>query len=107
MSQHVPETAAGYTAADNVLVRLRAQLPELTGAIAEIESSSLYFHLFETRFSGGKGRESDFGEWVRTSLGDEKLADKLGNIDPYMFSLEQVRRTLLTTLVNAREGGRN
>ena len=41
MSQHVPETAAGYTAADNVLVRLRAQLPELTGAIARVAETVL------------------------------------------------------------------
>jgi hypothetical protein len=79
--------------------RVAKTLEQLTGAIAEIESSSLYFHLFETRFSGGRGRENDFAEWIRGSVGDEPLAAKVANIDPYMFSLEQMRRTLLSTLM--------
>ena len=64
--------------------------------------TALYFHLFETRFWGGKGRESDFAEWIRGSLGNAALADRVANIDPYMFSLEQVRKSLLRTLMEAR-----
>jgi hypothetical protein len=78
--------------------RQARNLDELTGAIADVESSSLYFHLFETRFSGGRGRESDFAEWIRGSLREETLAAQIANIDPYMFSLEQVRKTLLRAL---------
>jgi Family of unknown function (DUF5752) len=70
--------------------------------VGEVEASSLYFHLFETRFSGGRGRDDDFAEWIRFELGDEALAARVANIDPYMFSLEQVRRTLLRTLTEAR-----
>jgi hypothetical protein len=79
--------------------RQARDLEELIGAVAEVESSSLYFHLFETRFWGGKGRDNDFAEWIRRSLGKVPLADRVANIDPYMFSLEQVRKTLLRTLV--------
>jgi hypothetical protein len=79
--------------------RVATTLAELTGALAEVESSSLYFHLFETRFSGGGGRDNDFSEWIRSSLGEEALAARVANVDPYMFSLEQVRRTLLQALV--------
>jgi hypothetical protein len=82
--------------------RSARDLDEFAGAIAEIEASSLYFHLFETRFSGGRGRESDFAEWIRSSLGDQDMAARVANIDPYMFSLEQVRRTLLKTLLEGR-----
>jgi hypothetical protein len=82
--------------------RSASSLEELIGALAEVESSSLYFHLFETRFSGGAGRENDFAEWVRSSLASEELAARIANIDPYMFSLEQVRRTLLARLMEAR-----
>jgi hypothetical protein len=77
-------------------------LDEMIGALAEAESASLYFHLFETRFWGGKGRDNDFAEWLRGSLGDALLADKVANIDPYMFSLEQVRKVLLRTLMESR-----
>ena len=75
--------------------RSARNLDELSAAIADCESSSLYFHLFETRFGGGRGRDNDFAEWLRSSLGDEELADRIANIDPYMFSLEQVRKVLL------------
>src|SRR5262245_11011613 len=71
--------------------RVARSLDELIGALADIEASSLYFHLFETRFWGGSGRENDFAEWVRVGLGDEALAERLADIEPYMFSLEQVR----------------
>jgi hypothetical protein len=83
--------------------RLARNLDEMVAAVADIESSALYFHLFETRFGGGRGRESDFAEWIRTSLGDEELADRISNIDPYMFSLEQVRKVLLKQLQPARK----
>jgi hypothetical protein len=73
-------------------------LDELAAAVAEVESSSLYFHLFETRFSGGRGREHDFAEWIRDALGDQPMADRVADIDPYMFSLEQVRKVLLRAL---------
>jgi hypothetical protein len=78
--------------------RSARNLDEMVAAIAEIEASSLYFHLFETRFGGGRGRESDFAEWIRQSLRNEELAHRVANIDPYMFSLEQVRKVLLRTL---------
>src|SRR5690349_2470906 len=42
--------------------RSARNLEELVGALAEVESSSLYFHLFETRFGGGRGRDNDFAE---------------------------------------------
>jgi Family of unknown function (DUF5752) len=82
--------------------RSAASLEELVGALAEVESSSLYFHLFETRFGGGRGRDNDFAEWIRSSLGEEELAARVANVDPYMFSLEQVRRTLLKIFLEGR-----
>lgn len=82
--------------------RTASTLEDFAVAVGEVESASLYFHLFETRFSGGRGRDNDFAEWIRGSLGDEALAARLANIDPYMFSLEQVRRTILRALGEAR-----
>src|SRR5260370_22997824 len=81
-----------FTFARSVIMdcnRTARSLEELIAAIAEVEASSLYFHLFETRFSGGQGRDNDFAEWLRSSLANEELAARIANIDPYMFSLEQ------------------
>jgi hypothetical protein len=100
-----PDRELHFLVARSVVMDCNRQarnLAEFIGAVAEIESESLYFHLFETRFAGGRGRESDFAEWIHGSLGDEALAAKVANIDPYMFSLEQVRKTLLKTLLEGR-----
>jgi Family of unknown function (DUF5752) len=98
-----PEREFHFLVARSVVMdcdRVARNLDEFAGALAEIEAASLYFHLFETRFEGGRGRENDFAEWIRSSLGDEALAARVANVDPYMFSLEQVRRTLLKTLLD-------
>jgi hypothetical protein len=79
--------------------RIARDLPEFTGALAEVEASALYYHMFETRYdSGGAGggrRPNDFADWTRQALGLPRLADKLESFDPYMFSLEQARRALI------------
>ncbi|MBI4510046.1 MAG: hypothetical protein HY698_10460 [Deltaproteobacteria bacterium] len=86
--------------------RSARNLPEFTGAIAEIEASSLYYHLFETRFGGGEpGRRNDFATWALLSLKHPALADRLDSIDPYMFSIEQARRVLLRILSEAQAEG--
>ena len=79
-------------------------LAELRTALAEVESSSIFFHVFETRFSGGEGNENDFATWVRSSLGMSELADRLLAFDPYMFSLEGARKAMLRLLDEARRG---
>jgi hypothetical protein len=82
--------------------RSARDLPEFLETVADIESASLYFHLFETRFAGGDGRDNDFSKWMRESLRDDDMAARVANIDPYMFSLEQVRRTLVRTVSERR-----
>jgi hypothetical protein len=70
-------------------------LAEFTATLAEVESSSIYFHLFETRFGGGEGRANDFARWITESLRLSALGEKLTEFDPYMFSLEGARRAIL------------
>ena len=66
---------------------------ELIAAIAEVESSSLFYHLFEAR--------NDFPSFAEEQLGDEVLAARLRRFDPYMFSLEQARAKLVQILGEA------
>jgi hypothetical protein len=68
-------------------------LEELTAAVGEVESSSLFYHLFEARH--------DFPRFVEEQLGDEALATRLRRFDPYMFSLEQARAQLVKLLGEA------
>ncbi len=74
--------------------RQARNLTEFAGVLSEVESSSIFFHLFETRFAGGD-RANDFALWARESLRKPQLADRLEAFDPYMFSLEGARKALL------------
>ncbi len=99
-----PDRAFHFLVARSVIMdcgRTAKNLDEMAKGLAEIESSSLYFHLFETRFTGGQGRENDFAEWLRGGSDCEAIAAKVANVDPYMFSLEQVRRTLTRIFTEA------
>ena len=40
-------------------------------------------------------RSGDFAEWIRTTLGQPQLADRIQRIDTYMTSLERVRARVL------------
>jgi hypothetical protein len=71
-----------------------ADLREFTALLARVPASSLYYHLFETRFSGES--RNDFARWMEGSLARADLARRVADIDPYMFSLEQARRKLLS-----------
>ncbi len=73
--------------------RSARNLSELTAGIAEVESSSLFYHLFESRH--------DFPHFAEEQLGDEALATRLRRFDPYMFSLEQARAQLVKLLGEA------
>lgn len=77
-------------------------LPELIAALPKVSASSLFFHLFETRFGDacGGARQNDFAEWVEKSLGLPELARKLANIDPYMLSLEESRARVISVIAH-------
>jgi len=64
-------------------------------ALAEVEVSTIYFHVFEARHRLARP-ESDFSAWVGQSLGLADLALKLQAINPYLGSLERLRSALVT-----------
>lgn len=79
---------------------LKAQnLKELKKNISEVESESLYYHfwagLLQPRL-GDPEYNNDFASWVRHTLHDKVLAERLGMIDPTEHpDLEELREQLL------------
>jgi hypothetical protein len=67
-------------------------LASFADALARVPSSSIHYHLFETRFS--EDRVGDFSAWI-DQLGFPSLAHAVAEIDPYMYSLDEARRRLL------------
>ena len=79
---------AGYQAAN---------LEEFADCVSQISISSIYFHMFEARLRLERPT-NDFSNWLAASLGEEQVAIKLAQIDPYTQTGEGIRRAILTIL---------
>ena len=76
-------------------VGVRARnLAEFLAAVKYVDAASIYYHFFEARMRLGSGKD-DFSSWMDQALGKTELALKVRSIDPFMHSLEDIRRHLI------------
>lgn len=68
-------------------------LKEFYEIIKIIDINSIYFHIFEARLRLKKN-ENDFQSWLK-QIGEDKLAEKFSNLDPYNMTLENLRKKIL------------
>ena len=79
-------------------VGIRARnLAEFLAAIKYIEENSIYYHFYEARIRLGRGND-DFSRWFEDTLGEKDLAVKIRAVDPFMYTVEQIR-TFIAGLV--------
>jgi len=69
-------------------------LREFLEGIKKISIHSIYFHMFESRLRLEKGT-NDFSFWLGTSLDEAGLADKIAGLDPYTYTLEDLRQEII------------
>ena len=69
-------------------------LKEFAGILKQITVDSIYFHVFEARLRVGK-KNNDFSYWIDTSLGDKKLAGEISGLDPYTYTLDELRQKMI------------
>jgi len=74
-------------------------LMEFSTIISKITMDSIYFHIFEARLRLEK-KTNDFSNWIETSLGNRKLADQISKLDPYSYTLEDLRKKLIYLINN-------
>lgn len=74
---------------------------EFRDILGKITFDSLYYHVFEARLRLEKGN-NDFSAWFE-SMGEIRIAAKLARLDPYTFTLGQLRDTMIGIL--DAEGG--
>lgn len=67
--------------------------------VRKITIDSIYFHIFEARLRLEKG-ENDFSNWIKNSIGDKKLADEVSRLDPYTYTLENLRERIISIIVS-------
>ncbi len=70
-------------------------LQEFRDGLARVEASAIYYHFYAARIRGNGRRAGDFTVWVERGLGMPELAQQLWTVDPYIFSLEQLRERLV------------
>ncbi|MFC2043843.1 DUF5752 family protein [Chloroflexota bacterium] len=69
-------------------------LREFIEALHKISLGSLYYHIFESKLRLTRGL-NDFSIWLKDSLGEVELAEEIGRIDPYTYTLEGLRSALI------------
>ncbi len=62
--------------------------------LKNVAIDSLYFHIFEARLRLGK-ETNDFSNWLRSSIGDARLAEEIERLDPYTHTLEELRSKVI------------
>jgi len=69
-------------------------LREFADALKKVTIDSIYFHIFEAHLRLEKGT-NDFSNWLETSLQENGLAAKIARLDPYTYTLDGLRKTIL------------
>jgi small-conductance mechanosensitive channel len=72
-------------------------LREFVEVIRQVSIDSLSYHIFDARLRLKKG-VNDFAIWIEECLGDKDLADKLAYLDPYNYTLEGLRSTIIQVI---------
>jgi hypothetical protein len=62
--------------------------------LKKITIDSIYFHIFEARLRLERGT-NDFSIWLQDCLEEGKLAQKIAKLDPYTFTMEDLRKKII------------
>ncbi|MBU0574006.1 MAG: DUF5752 family protein [Candidatus Margulisiibacteriota bacterium] len=65
-------------------------LDEFCEGLKRVGLRSLFFHFFEARLRLGH-KTNDFSMWIKDNFGDKALADQIEALDPYLYTLDQLR----------------
>ena len=72
-------------------------LRELANILKKITIDSIYYHVFEARLRLEKGK-NDLSLWIENEIGNKTLADKIARLDPYTFTLEDLRNKVVSLI---------
>ncbi len=69
-------------------------LQEFLDVVKIIDAHSLYFHIFEARIRLERA-DNDFSYWLASELGENDLARRIAQLDPYTMTLEGLRKKIV------------
>ncbi|OGX16540.1 MAG: hypothetical protein A2166_01285 [Omnitrophica WOR_2 bacterium RBG_13_41_10] len=71
-----------------------SDLKNFKDTLGNITIDSIYFHIFEARLRLER-KTNDFSNWIENSIGDKELAEEISRLDPYAYTLEELRRVII------------
>jgi len=75
---------------------LRAtSLRKFVTCLRRVSLTTIYYHIFESRLRF-ENPTNDFSNWLQSQLGEKELAEKISLLEPYTYSLEGLRRKLVS-----------
>jgi len=78
-------------------------LKEFVEILRKITVDSIYFHIFESRLRLGHNA-NDISSWIMNCVGDKMLADEISKLDPYTYTLEELRTMIIRLIENRLKG---
>ena len=71
-------------------------LQEMRDALADLSLGSLFYHFHDARLREPGDDSDDFSRWIDGQFGSHPIVQALRGLDFYFFSLEDLRRRLVT-----------
>lgn len=78
-------------------------LEEFVDCLHKVNIYCIYNHVFEGRLRPPLGI-NDFSNWLSTNLGEQALAQKIDELDPYAQSMESLRKRILDLATQRLKG---
>lgn len=69
-------------------------LKDFVEILKKITPDSIYFHMFEARLRLDR-ETNDFSHWLETSLLEGEIAKKIKALDPYTYTMEDLRKKVI------------
>ncbi|OGC35422.1 hypothetical protein A2311_06145 [candidate division WOR-1 bacterium RIFOXYB2_FULL_48_7] len=77
-------------------------IEEFVLALERVGMRSLYYHFFDARLRLGR-KTNDFSNWIRHSLKNEQLAKEIELLDPYLMTMDQLKKRIIELCLGERK----
>ena len=77
-------------------------LEEFCDRLHKVGLRSLFFHFFEARLRLDR-KTNDFSDWVIYNYKNEKLARQIEALDPYLYTMDQLRDQIINLICGKEE----
>lgn len=81
-------------------------IKEFCDTLRRVGLRSLFFHFFEARLRLGR-KTNDFSDWIMFNFKDDRLARRIEAMDPYLYTMDQLRDQIIHLICEKKENAFN